>query len=119
MINLRFHDTTIEVHDDHTMIYLPSGATVPGAPEDTDGYRATAHRYGYGEDTLQLCKDHEVMHVALSDWLGLPISPTMHFVSTGDDSEVALRGLEEAAVLAIQRYARAAGIDLIAHFAVS
>ena len=109
---LHFGQTTVEVWPDSTRIVFADGSTVPGAPEDTDAYRATAARYGYGDDTLQLCKDHEVMHVALCHWLGID-SPTMEIVRTGGDASL-LNGLEEAAVLAVQHFARAAGIDLLA-----
>lgn len=109
---LRFGPTTVEVWPDHTRIVFDDGSTVPGAPEDTDAYRDTAARYGYGNDTLQLCKDHEVMHIALCHWLGID-SPTMEIMRTGGAAS-RLNGLEETAVLAVQHFARAAGVDLVA-----
>jgi hypothetical protein len=115
VIRLYCTNAVIEVYADSTRIIFDDGSVVYGAPEDTDDYRATAQRYGYGEDTLRLCKEHEVTHIALCDWLGLS-SPTMELVRHGT-GEVHLNHLEESAVLAVQHFARAAGIDLVARMA--
>jgi|SRR4051812_39079703 hypothetical protein len=113
VIAITFGDSTIWIYSTGTSIQFADGRVVAGEPEDTDDYRATALRYGYGEDTLALCIDHEIMHLALNDWLGLPDSPTMHAVRHDRlDENHDLRRLEEAAVLAVQQYARAAGVDL-------
>ena len=109
---LQFGTTTVEVFSDHTMISFADGFTVPGAPEDTDDYRATAAKFGYGTDTLKLCQEHEVMHIALCHWLGID-SPTMRRLRTNDESLAKLNRLEEAAVLAIQRLARECNLDLV------
>lgn len=114
MHSLSFGDTLVEVFTDSTRITFSDGSTIFGAPEDTDSYRSTAMQHGYGEDTLRLCQEHEVMHIALCHWLGIH-SPTMTLLRHGDDESLhQLNCLEEAAVLAVQRFARAAGIDLIA-----
>jgi len=112
--SLHFTNTRVDVFPDSTLITLADGTTVPGAPEDTDDYRATAARLGYGDDTLKLCQEHEVTHIALCDWLGID-SPTMILLHAPepDDRLRRLNQLEEAAVLAIQHFARAAGIDLV------
>lgn len=111
---MRFGTTTVDVLPHSTLITFSDGSTISGAPEDTDEYRDTALAYGYDEDTLQMCKDHEVMHIALCHWLGID-SPTMSLLRNGDDDGLrALNALEEAAVLAVQEFSRAAGINLIA-----
>jgi hypothetical protein len=89
---------------------LPSGEQIPATPHDTDGYRATAREHGYGADTTLLCQEHDLTHVALAAWLGLPVSPTLQAVADGREWEHAW--IEEAAVLAVQRYARVMGLDL-------
>lgn len=107
---------SITVYPSSTLIQFSDGLTIAGLPEDTDAYRTTAFKCGYGNDTTALCIDHEIVHIALAHWLGLD-SPTMKAVRydrLGDDHD--LRQLEEAAVLAIQHYARAAGRDLISLF---
>lgn len=54
------------------------------------------------------------MHLAMAQWLGIE-SPTMAMLR-GTLDEPLLNGLEEDAILAIQRFAQAAGIDLLDHF---
>lgn len=114
---LKFDGITIHVYPDSTLIEYEDGSLVPGTPEDTDEYRATAERYGYGDDTTRLCIDHEIMHVALSQWLGLADSPTMQSVRTGDPGDRQIRDHEEAAVLAVQQFARMVGVDVVELFA--
>ena len=108
---LRFGYTIVEIYPDSTRITLPDGAQILGAPQDTVAYRRTAKQHGYGGDTLLLCKEHEVMHIAVTHWLGIE-SATMR-VLRGDSSMKALSDMEEAAVLAVQRLARAHGVDLL------
>jgi hypothetical protein len=111
---LNFWDTMIDIYPDSTLITFVDGSTVPGAPQDTDSYRDTAERYGYEADTLRLCQEHEVTHIALCHWLGID-SPTMTLLREGDDDRLHyFNRLEECAVLSIQHLARAAGVDLLA-----
>jgi hypothetical protein len=107
---LTFAHTTIYRLNTGALTILPSGVEIPATPHDTDAYRTTARDHGYGADTLALCQEHELMHVALAAWLGLPVSPTLQAVASGDVTPVA--DAEEAAVMAVQRYARAVGVDL-------
>lgn len=110
---LQFGDAVVAVHDWGTIIAWPDGTSVPGAPEDTDDYRKTAREHGYGDDTLSLCREHELMHVALCDWLGMS-SPVMENLRRGGGMAGAeIRQMEEAAVLAVQRFARAMDVDLV------
>ena len=57
--------------------------------------------------------EHDLWHIDLALWLGKPSPALMGAMGvrlTGD--EQALADLEEAAVLALQRYAKAAGVGL-------
>lgn len=117
-IAITFDTARVRIFPTSTVIEYPDGTSVYGEPENTERYRQTAHDHGYG-DTLHYCIDHEIMHVALENLLGYS-SPTMQAVRLGDlDQQLPLRELEEAAVLAIQRYTRAAGIDLVKRFQAS
>jgi hypothetical protein len=100
---MQFGDTTIDVYGDSTCITYTDGSTV------------TTPEYGsYDADNLRLCKEHDVMHLALCHWLGIE-SPTMLLLREGDDDRLYhLNKLEEVAVLSIQHLARAAGVDLVA-----
>lgn len=109
-----FGDTSIQRLPHGARTTLPCGEVIPATPHETDGYRRTAAEHGYGSDTLRLCQEHELVHVALADWLRLLVSPTLQGVADGRDWEHAW--IEEAAVLAVQRYARTLGLDLWAVF---
>lgn len=111
---LRFGDAVVAIHDWGTIIAWSDGTSVHGAPEDTAEYRRTALEHGYGDDTLALCREHELLHVALCHWLGVP-SPVMDALRKGPDvmAGAEIRLLEESAVLAVQKFARAMGVDLI------
>lgn len=101
----------VEFYTDACFSFYPNGACVPAAPEDSDKYRATAESVGYGGDTARLCLEHELIHHALSDWLGIR-SPTLERVSQGQTDPTWINQCEEEAVLAVQRFANAAGISL-------
>ena len=61
--------------------------------------------------------NHEIYHVALAEFLGLPESPVMRSVASHNSESTLLTGAEEEAVLAVQRYANLAGVDSISLFA--
>jgi hypothetical protein len=102
----------IHLHEngDTTTLY-PDGALVEACAQDSDVYRATARAHGYGEDTALLSREHELCHGLLAAMLGLPHSPTLWAVAHGTDDPTG--PLEEAAVLAVQRFARAVGASLV------
>jgi hypothetical protein len=108
--------TTIEFKADYAITTLPGGHRIVAAPQDDAAYRATALRLGYGGDTLRMMREHEAAHSALCHWLGLPESPTLRVVA-GDEGPTDLSNLEEDAVLALQRFANAAGVRLLDVFA--
>jgi hypothetical protein len=114
--SLAFGETVVEVFSDSLRITLPDGATVLAMAEDTPEYRATALETGYNDDLDALCREHEIIHVALAHLLKTT-SPTMDHVSERRPVALWLREMEEDAVLAIQRYTRALGIDLVRLFA--
>jgi hypothetical protein len=110
---LRFGRTTVELHFWGTVVRLPSGASVPGMPQDTEEYRARARAMGYGDDTLAMSRDHEAAHAALAHLIGLPCSPVLSTVAGVPVGDIVRHQLEEDAVLALQRWARAVGVDLV------
>lgn len=75
--------------------------------------RRTALRLGYGEDVAALNAEHDPLHRALCAWLGvasyaLRDAAGEHLTS----AEHELARYEEAAVLAVQRFARRAGLPM-------
>ena len=110
---LIFGGTAVAHDGPYTITTLPGGARIVAAVENTDAYRVTALRLGYGSDTLRMMREHEAGHAWLAHVIGLPESPTLRNVADGL-GDTALTGLEEDAVCAIQRFARMAGVDLAA-----
>jgi hypothetical protein len=95
-------------------VILSCGREVNGEPQDNDEYRSTAEALGYGNDILGMCQDHDPLHVALCRWLGLEISFSMS-VAMGDVTDnptKELAALEEAAVIAVQRFAKRSGAKM-------
>lgn len=101
----------VQIWPDCVRTILPDGREVVAAPQDNDAYRATAERLGYGADVRRMSVEHEVLHNWACALLGLPESPTLGRVARGEGDTV-LTGLEEEMVLAIARFANAAGVNL-------
>src|SRR5215211_4666478 len=104
----------VELLGQGTRISWPDGTAVVGQPHETESYKETARKHGYGDDVSLLCIEHEVMHVALAHWLGFP-SQVMD-MQRGQQSSIHLQELEENAVLAIQAYMRAIGVAAVSLF---
>ncbi len=115
MKRVRIGCTSIEIGHDYVTSTLMDGKVVEAMPHDTAEYAATAARVGYGGDLAAMNRDHELTHHLLADALGLVESPVMRAVAFGtwQHDPCGLLQLEEEAVLAVQRYARALKIDLI------
>jgi hypothetical protein len=85
---------------------FPDGTKVGSTPNHDDHTLKVAAALGYGEDTWQMSRDHEVAHTWLAHLDGKPHSRTMWRLAhpygddLPDDDEVAE---EEATVLAYQR----------------
>jgi hypothetical protein len=101
----------IELHEDGLTVSRYPWGEVPARPQPNDGYRLRAIELGYGEDTALLSREHELTHHLLAHWLGLAASPTLAAVARGTTD--AHWRLEEAAVLAVQAFARAKGLSLV------
>jgi hypothetical protein len=99
-----------------TTTRYPGLPPVDACAQDTDEYRARAISLGYRSDTGAMSREHEAAHHLLARLLGLATSPTMYGLALQAAAEgpywPAWR-VEEAAVLALQRYARSAGVDLV------
>lgn len=100
----------VTVHEHGSTVVLPCGAVINAVPQDTDEYRATARSLGYGDDTLAMAQDHDRLHVALCEWLGIESASLA--VAAGASADSTLAGYEEDAVLAVQRLMRHAGVNV-------
>ena len=102
----------VEIDTASARTTLHDGKQIPAIPHDTDDYRATAERLGYGSETGRMCVEHELLHTALACWLGLLESPVMRSVAEDEAPTDGITLLEETAVMAVQAYAVAAGVNL-------
>jgi hypothetical protein len=102
--------TTVLVTDEGTLTVMPDGVTAHARHGEQPGQKETAG--GLGMTVAEMNRTHDLTHSLLAGWLGLPCSPTLHGIATDATYEHWQR--EEAAVLAIQAFAKAAGVDLMA-----
>lgn len=107
--------TIISILPNSAFIRLPSGKIVRCRPQNTGEYHTTAHQLGYGNDTLAMCRDHDPLHAVLCDWLGLGDSFALR-CAAGLDDESEISAAEEAAVIALQRFMKLAGVGFPAEF---
>lgn len=91
------------------MTRLPNGRTLNARPnEDSD---RMAWRLGYRGDVQTMTMEHDALHARLTDLLGFPYSFSL-MQAAGCKVDPVIAGMEEDAVLAIQRLrqmVRAAG----------
>ena len=111
MMELTIGKVSVVITREGMMTVLPNGKLVYAHLEEQAGQAARAKEMGYGS-AEEMNREHDVTHSLLAHWLGLDASPTLKAVSEGKTYKH--WQIEEAAVLAIQAYARAAlGIDLV------
>jgi hypothetical protein len=107
---IRLGGSTIELHDDGLTVTRFGARQVDARPHHTGEYQQRAFDLGYGADVARMSRDHELCHSLLAHLLELPASPTLIEVAHGRTWKYWRR--EEAAVLGLQGYARAAKVDL-------
>jgi hypothetical protein len=101
-----------------TITYTPDGALTTywdeasyGAqPHDTPDYATIAERCGYGVGPaarLAYCREHEVCHHVVSEWITGVESKVLWPLAHGFDPDPADAVLEEALAMAFQRWLRA------------
>ena len=104
----RIGATTVHHEDGRTRTVFDSGGEVRGDHAPQPGQEETAARYGLTVEAMN--RTHDLAHTILAAALGLPASPTLSAMPTGKHWSQWWR--EEQAVLALQGYAAAAGVDL-------
>jgi hypothetical protein len=107
---IRLGGALIELHDDDLTVTRFGARQVDARPHHTGEYQQRAFDLGYGADVARMSRDHELCHSLLAHLLELPASPTLIEVAHGRTWKHWRR--EEAAVLGLQGFARAAGADL-------
>lgn len=91
----------------------PNGKSWGAFPHDSAHYHALAYRLGYEGDTLAYCREHELAHHLVAEHFGSR-SVVLWNLANGRSPSPRLAASEEALAMALQRYARANEVPLIA-----
>jgi hypothetical protein len=83
MQTMQFQGCTVRIFPESRYLetVYRDGTKVPAVPHNTEVYAGNARKYGYGEDTFALCREHEILHTFLAEKMGLPHSPTLWAVA--------------------------------------
>jgi hypothetical protein len=100
----------VDVGERYTTTRFADGREIVGAHDEQPGQAELAASLGY-PDAWHLNRHHDLGHTFVSTMLGLPHSMTLRAIADG--GVWPNYRLEEAAVLAVQSFALAAGIDLL------
>ena len=104
----RLGAATVQQTERYTITRYDDGGQVVADHAPQLGQEDTAAEHGL--TVMQMNETHDLAHTLLAVMLGLPASPTLAGVASGKHWPHWHR--EEAAVLALQGYAAAAGVDL-------
>ena len=108
MTTLRLGTATVEQTERYTVTRYDDGGQVVADHAPQPGQDETAAAHGLTVEGMN--RDHDLAHTLLAVMLGLPASPTLAGVASGEHWPH--WWAEERAVLALQGYAAAAGVDL-------
>lgn len=99
LTEVRFFDGWVETH----YHYPALGVRAVAVPQDDEEYKARARELGYA-DGATMNREHDACHSILCCWLGLPLSPTIYGVASGEPAAPVVRWWEEGLVLAFQAW---------------
>lgn len=110
---------TVHIRLGRTEILIGPGFTTTNFADISTAYADHTAQSGQAERAAEIGypsaeamnREHDVAHSLLAHWLGLDYSPTLYAIANGQRS--AIWQEEESAVMALQRFARAAGVDLV------
>jgi hypothetical protein len=105
VIQLRF--ASVEYTPQGCVSRFEDGTSFGAHPHDTPHYHVIAHRCGYGDDLLAYCREHEVCHHLICEWLYGAPSPILWKLAHGEELPPGYAAFEEFAAQALQRWVRA------------
>jgi hypothetical protein len=112
----------VTYYEDGAYSTYPDGASYAAQPHDTGGYDAISERCGYLDRyarfgrsrwsarpiaRLEYCREHEVFHHLVGAWFYGGPSPVLWALAHSSDVTPEAAALEEAMVMACQRWVRA------------
>jgi len=104
-IHLRF--CHVEYTDFGCVTRFPDGAEVSAWPHDMPHYHVIAHRTGYGDDLLAYCREHEVAHAFVAQFLRNDCSYVLLALAHGQKVNLGAALYEECMAQTFQRWVRA------------
>lgn len=104
---VRIGNATVTYTADGAFTSYPNGTGYAAQPHDTHHYHVIAHRCGYGDDILAYCREHEVCHHVVGLWIKGGGSDVLGPLAHGIEPDATAALLEEALVMAFQRWLRA------------
>lgn len=112
MIQLRFASVEYQPHGCTSR--FPDGTSVDAIPHPWDHcYSIIAMRCGYGFDLMAYCREHEVAHHVVSDFLLNRASPILWGLAHDDPLPPHESAFEEMMAQSLQRFVRAAERPII------
>jgi len=105
VIQLRFAAVTYT--EDGCISWFGDGTFWGAQPHYTHHYHVIAHRLGYGDDVLAYCREHEVCHHLICEWLLERHSPILWGLAHGEEIDPNAAVFEEMGAQALQRWVRA------------
>lgn len=91
----------------------PDGTSYGAHPHNTAHYHVISHRCGYGDDILAYCREHEVAHHIVSEWIVGHPSHVIWSLAHGDEPHHGVGTIEEMAAQQFQRWLRANELPII------
>jgi hypothetical protein len=103
-----FRWAALEIVATGAVTHFEDGTSFGAWPHDTHHYAVIAHRCGYGDDLLRYCREHELCHLALEEWLHDRPSGILWGLAHGAPLPPHDAAYEELAAQSLQRFVRAA-----------
>jgi hypothetical protein len=112
---IRLADAELEFTDFGCTTRFDDGAHVDSIPHNTPHYCIVAARCGYGDDVMAYCREHDALHLLVSERL-LQRNSILWSVAHGFVLRPGEAQAEEALVQLVQRYVRANEEPIIADY---
>jgi hypothetical protein len=110
---IRTRYAAVELTAQGCVTHFLDGTSYGAHPHDTHHYAVIAHRCGYGDDLLAYCREHEICHLLVEEWLHDRPSRILWGLAHGEPLAPHEAAYEEIAAQALQRWVRAAERPII------
>lgn len=111
MIPLRFGNVRFELNEGWSKVIFPDGKELSAVHAPQAGQEDTARELGFA-NAADMNRTHDLAHCIFAYQMGLPQSGSLYSAACRV-KPTDVNWLEEAAVLAMQAFARAQGVDLV------